>query len=94
MFGQESSSLRFNCENKDCDNKFSAHIIEHKGGVNDYGWWIIKCDKCQTVFDAYIGRDVNDSSLTSGGTILEKLDKEIYSEEEVKAAVKAHSNTN
>jgi len=91
MINTETASLTFKCPNKDCKNEFHAHIVEHRGGVNDYGWWIIKCNSCQTIFDTYIGRDVNDSSLISGGSILERLDKEVQNEEDVKEAVKKHS---
>ena len=63
-------------------------IIEHKGGVNDYGSWIVKYEKCNEIFDLYICREVNDSSLTSGGQIIGKYDKEIYSDEEIDEEVK------
>jgi hypothetical protein len=88
MIDAESSTLTFNCPKKGCKNVFSAHIIEHKGGLNDYGWWIIECSACGEIFDTYIGRDVNDSSLSSGGRLLARMDKEVHNEEDVKTRVK------
>jgi len=87
MIHTEFASLTFKCKNHKCDNEFHAHIVEHKGGINDYGWWIVQCEKCSEIFDVYIGRDVNDSELQSGGQILDRFDKEVYSETEVKEAV-------
>jgi hypothetical protein len=84
----ESATMTFECVNPKCDNGFKARIIEHKGGMNDYGSWIVKCRKCNEIFDIYIGRDVNDSSLTSGGQILGKYDKEVYSDERIDEEVK------
>lgn len=88
MINRETATMTFECPK--CKNEFRAHIVEHKGGINDYGWWVIKCDACKTVFDTYIGRDVNDSSLSSGGVILERFDKEISSEKDVKEAVEKY----
>jgi|GEM_PF-6480098 len=85
MVRSESASLTFNCENKNCSNNFSATIVEHRGGVNDYGWWAIKCDKCDEIFIKYIGRDVSDSRLNDGGKIIKRYDKGVYSEDEVLA---------
>jgi hypothetical protein len=56
--------------------------------VNDYGSWIVKCVKCDEVFEKYIGRDVNDSSLESGGQVLGKYDREVYSAERILDEVK------
>jgi hypothetical protein len=88
MITTDHSTMIFKCGNPECKNEFHANIVQHKGGVNDYGWWIVQCDKCQTIFDTYIGRDVNDSSLAKGGKILERFDKEVQTEQEVKDAVK------
>jgi hypothetical protein len=84
----ESATMTFECMNPKCGNGFTARIIEHKGGMNDYGSWIVKCKKCNEIFAIYIGRDVNDSSLTSGGQILGKYDNEVYSDEQIDEAVK------
>ena len=87
MIHAETSKSIFNCPNDDCDNEFSANIVKHKGGENDYGWWAIKCGNCGEIFINYIGRDVNDSALTKGGTILKRYDKDVYSEDEVKTDI-------
>lgn len=94
MITTESSTLLFKCGNKECNNDFHANIVKHKGGVNDSGWWIIKCDLCQSIFDVYVGKDVNDSSLESGGRILERFDKDIETEEDVKKALDVFSKQN
>lgn len=86
----ETSTITFNCKNPKCKNEFKGLIVEHKGGVNDYGWWIVKCKSCKHIFDVYVGRDVNDSSLTSGGEILDRLDREVYTEEKVKEEVEKY----
>jgi hypothetical protein len=90
----ELSTMNFECINSKCDNKFQARIIEHKGGMNDYGSWIVKCKKCNEIFDVYIGRDVNESSLVSGGRVLGKYDKESYSAEQIAEEVEKFKGTN
>ncbi len=82
----EQSTMNFECPQ--CGNKFEAAMIHHPGGVNDYGWWIIKCASCGEIFDLYVGRDVNDSSLTTGGEVLKLMDREVYKQEDVKETIK------
>jgi len=76
-------SLFFGCP--ECDGKFEADIVVHRGGVNDYGWWIVACDACGEIFSTWIGRDVRDSNLVKGGRILEIMDRDVHIEEEVEA---------
>ncbi len=88
MITVNGETFMFKCENPNCYNDFKGHQVVHKGGINDYGWWIVKCEKCGFIFQIYVGRDVNDSSLVSGGEILRKFDKEIDTEKDVLLAVK------
>ena len=83
----ESATMTFGCENTKCDNKFTARIIEHKGGMNDYGSWIVQCKKCNEIFSVYVGRDVNDSNLTSGGQVLGNYDREMSADEKIEEEV-------
>jgi len=78
-----TATLQFHCANSNCNASFEAHMVEYPGGVNDYGWWIIQCDICREIFSEYVGRDVNDSRLSSGGKILVRMDRDVCSEEEV-----------
>ena len=78
-----TTTLIFKCQNAECNNEFTARIIEHRGGLNDEGSWIVKCRKCKDIFSINVGRDVNDSSLTSGGTILGKYCRDAYTMEDI-----------
>ena len=84
----ESSSLTFKCTKSKCKNLLHARIVEHSGGLNDYGSWIVKCEKCKSVFSIYIGRDVNDSRLTSGGEILGKYNSDIYTDKMIRNEIR------
>ena len=81
----EVSTLLFECPT--CKNQLEASMVRERGGINDSGWWIIECSECESIFSNYVGKDVNDSHLRSGGKIIKKLDKDCYTEEEVKAEV-------
>lgn len=74
----------------ECGHSMEADMVVHVGGVNDYGWWVLRCGGCGHVFDTYVGRDVNDSSLTEGGEILERIDQDEHDEAAVKDRVKAY----
>jgi len=79
--------LTFSCPN--CGSGLKAEMVVHYGGVNEYGWWIIKCGSCDHFFSEYVGRDVRDSSLSEGGEIVVRLDRDRVSEEEVEQKVQA-----
>ncbi len=74
--------------------EFVARMVEHKGGVNDYGWWIVQAERTGEIFSVYVGRDVNDSQLLSGGKILERFDKEIHTEDDVRERMQKLINSN
>ena len=74
-------TLEFQCPH--CDATCIAEMVVHWGGVNDYGWWIVRCGTCSHLFSQYVGRDVNDSLLREGGEVLEVLDRAIYTKEDV-----------
>lgn len=63
------------------------------GGETKYGWWVIKCSRCNKVSELYIGPGVYDSLLISGGIILLRLDSDTHTEETVKEKVKKLANT-
>lgn len=90
---KDYSTEWFNCPNPECDNSFEATIVKEKGGFNDKGWWVIQCDSCSTIFDTYVGKDVYDSHLDSGGEILERVEKDDNTtEDDVAEAVKRHQD--
>lgn len=55
-----------------CGNKIYINKTWYPGGCNDYGMFVLKCDKCGHVFEIDIGRDVDASNVISGATLIEK----------------------
>jgi hypothetical protein len=41
------------------------------------GGYVLKCKKCENVFDFYLGKDINSSRVRSGAELLAKYDVEI-----------------
>lgn len=39
----------FKCSNPKCDEQFKLYEIYYRGGLNDYGWIEIKCNKCGSI---------------------------------------------
>jgi hypothetical protein len=62
-------------------------MVINEDGMNTYGYWIVKCEKCGEIFKVYIGRDVRDSSLIYGGAILGIYDDDVYGDKDVKNQV-------
>lgn len=41
------------------------------GGVNDYGGWVLQCRTCSHKFTHHLGRDISDSFVTKGASVIE-----------------------
>lgn len=55
-----------------CGNQILINKRWYPGGCNDYGSFVLKCNKCEHVFEIDIGRDVDASDVESGATLLDK----------------------
>lgn len=84
MANSENATMSFNCPEEKCKNCFQATIFEQDKNEIDYGWWILKCNKCGNVFDLYVGRDLNDSILIYGGEIIARFNTKIHTMHDVK----------
>lgn len=76
----ETATLIVRCPH--CTNEVTIEKRWTPGGVNDYGGWVIQC-KCKQHFAVRIGRDVSDSNILSGGTVVAKYDDELKNKQEV-----------
>jgi hypothetical protein len=76
-------SITTSCKNPKCKNELRIRIVEDAKKKNYYGWWIVRCNRCKEIFDINVGKDVYDSLLISGGTILQRLDTEKTDETQV-----------
>jgi len=61
----------------DCGQPVEIELRWTPGGVNDYGGFVLKCDGCGNPFHVHIGRDVMDSYVVSGATLLGKYDDHV-----------------
>jgi hypothetical protein len=53
------------------------------GGVNDYGGYVLQCDKCGKAYAYHLGRDVVDSRVLSGAKVIDNYDTEVGDEADV-----------
>lgn len=49
-----------------CSQKIVINQVWYPGGVNDYGSFILECNKCKHIFEVNVGRDVDASSVEDG----------------------------
>lgn len=68
-----------------CKSKIEINRCWTPGGINDSGGFILKCSSCGYVFDKYIGKDINDSRVVSGATVLDTYDNEVGDHDIAKA---------
>jgi hypothetical protein len=70
-----NSTVRFGCP------KCNASIVVEQnwtaGGVNDCGGYAVQCTACRHIFHFRLGRDVNDSRVFKGATILAIYDEAV-----------------
>lgn len=59
-----------------CGNVIVINKCWTPGGMNDYGSFEVKCNKCKHVFIIDVGRDVYDSSISSGAELIRRIDRE------------------
>lgn len=74
---RQTRTLSVQCTNPGCDGELQIQQNWDEGGVNDAGGMIIECRICAQPNDVYIGIDIYDSRLLSGGKILGAYDSEI-----------------
>jgi hypothetical protein len=77
----DSATISLNCPN--CDNDIVIDNRWTPGGVNDYGGYILQCTACDHIFSTHIGRDINDSRVTSGAKVVDQYDDEIGNKDEI-----------
>lgn len=68
-----------------CKNPVEIDQSWTSGGMNDYGGFVLECDKCGDKFVVHVGKDVNDSRVRSGATLLDRYDDEVNNRDEVLA---------
>lgn len=66
----EKARLITNCPK--CGNEILIDKVWYPGGCNDYGSFEVECLECHKVFDIFIGRDIDASSVISGAKELKK----------------------
>lgn len=69
----------------ECKNCRAQIVIQQNwtaGGINDYGGYILQCTACKQVLHFRLGRDVNDSRVVSGATVLAAYDEAVEGERE------------
>ena len=66
----EESIIDLVCPN--CGNRIIIKQVWYPGGINDYGSFVLECDKCQKTIKFHIGRDVDASSVISGAKLINK----------------------
>jgi|HubBroStandDraft_2_1064218.scaffolds.fasta_scaffold139497_2 hypothetical protein len=69
--------LEVRCESERCKNVIAIEQNWTVGGPNDRGGFIVKCIECRSVFDVYVGEDVDASILVGGGWYLDSYDMDI-----------------
>lgn len=52
------------------------------GGINDYGGYVLQCSSCKHTLHFRLGRDINDSRVVSGATVLATYDEAVDGEKE------------
>lgn len=56
----------------ECGNEIRINKVWYPAGCNDYGSFVVKCEKCGKVFEIGVGRDVDASDIISGAELIEK----------------------
>ncbi len=55
-----------------CGNEIIVNQVWYPGGCNDYGSFILECNNCKNVFDFYLGRDLDASSVVQGAILIDR----------------------
>lgn len=71
------------CPNKNCDQIIEISKNWTAGGISDYGGFVLRCKKCNTVFHHRLGRDVNDLSVVDGAELLDRYDDDLNNKADV-----------
>ncbi len=50
--------------------------------MNDYGGYVLQCSDCQRVFHCRLGRDIMDSRVMKGATVLATYDEAVDGEKD------------
>lgn len=67
---------------------FVEVVIERnwtKGGVNDSGGYVLQCEKCSNKFAFHLGKDIYDSRVLRGATVVDTYDDGLENKDEVLA---------
>ncbi len=71
------------CPNEHCDQVIQISKNWTAGGMNDHGGFVLRCEKCNTVFHYRLGRDVNDLAVISGAKLLDRYDDDLNDKTEI-----------
>ncbi len=74
---QHQETLTSSCPAPRCKQQIQIAKNWTPGGMNDYGGFVLRCNSCGTISSIHVGRDVNDSEITSGAAILDRYDDEV-----------------
>ena len=74
---RETATFYVKCTTPGCEGGFDIQQNWEAGGVNDKGGLIVECRLCAQPNDVYVGIDIYDSRLLSGGRILCTYDTEV-----------------
>lgn len=66
-----------------CSSKIEAEQNWTAGGINDYGGWVLRCNSCGALFHLRLGRDINDSRVIHGATVVDAYDDELKNKDEI-----------
>lgn len=66
-----------------CGSKIEAEQNWTAGGINDYGGWVLKCNSCGALFHIRLGRDINDSRVICGATVIDTYHDELRNRDEI-----------
>ena len=72
-----SEQVEITCQ---CGNEILIDKIWERGGVNDKGGYVLKCNRCESVFAFRLGKDINSSRVRNGAKLLATYDDEIGDE--------------
>lgn len=77
-----SAQLETPCPNEKCDNIITIQQNWTAGDMNDYGGFILECTTCHTIFDFYVGRDIDASRVLAGAKKLADYNKDVEGDRE------------
>ena len=75
-------SQKVKCPNCSCN--INCTVGSFRGGINDYGGWILECSSCNTKFPLNVKNPDDASSVLSGAKIIASWDDEVEGDRDFK----------